>query len=92
LWLDVATSRCNEPGGVLVRFRVTIHYREPGYASTRDIPERDYRGSFNVTAGNESEAERLAIERFKHIWSKSGVGWERRITRVSCEPIDESKP
>lgn len=70
--------------GPATRYRVTIYYREPGYARSRGIDDREYRGTFTVSARDDAEAERLAIARFKEISAKATVSWERRITRVSC--------
>lgn len=77
----------DEPGPkppATASYRVTIFYREPHYARMRGIPDNEYRGSFDVTAGNEDDAVSLALARFKDAAQRSGVSWAREPTRVSC--------
>jgi hypothetical protein len=78
-----------DPGGPRF-FSVTIFYREPNYARGRGIPDREYRGTFNVTATSEDEAVRLATTQFREAAQRSSVSWTREITRIVFNPLIEA--
>lgn len=77
---------------MITRFFVTIYYREPVYAQTRGIPVEEYRGTFEVAAESEDEAQHLAIEKFKQATARSSVSWSREITRCVVSDRPPSGP
>ncbi len=69
------------------RFVVEIVYTEPTYALRKGgAPER-HRGSFELSAGSESEAIRLAKAEFRRIEQLSSVSWPRRIEETECRRV-----
>ncbi|MFA5762770.1 MAG: hypothetical protein WC931_04260 [Bacilli bacterium] len=64
-------------------FQVRVFYVEPTYAKARNIPVKEYSGTFYVRAADESVAEDLAVDEFREKAAQSGVGWVRQIVR--CE-------
>ena len=79
-------GRVPEAPPAAARFRVTIYYREPTYARSRGIPDREYQGTFEVVAADTAEAVTLAIEEFRAAARRASVGWSREIVRVSIAP------
>jgi hypothetical protein len=67
-------------------FRVTIHYREPSYEASVGRAPTTYRWTYLVQARGESEAERIAVERFRMTAEQSSVGWVRVVTGIVVAP------
>ena len=65
-------------------FRVTVFYREPLYAKYAGVEERQYRGSFVVSASGEDEAVKRALAEFREVQAQSSVSWSRVIDRWEC--------
>ena len=72
-------------------FQVRVFYVEPTYAQARNIPVKEYSGTFYVRAANESIAAGLAIDEFNAKAAQRGVGWERRIVRCEACGIDSGE-
>ena len=72
--------------GTETRFRIRIHYTEPGYARRNGEPERRYRYSYDVSALTLEEAEEIAVEDFHEMTKLSQVGWERKIIKIEHLP------
>ena len=67
--------------------KVTFFYREPVYARYAGVEEREYRGSFVVSAPSEDEAVKRALAEFRAVQAQSSVGWSRVIDRWECHRL-----
>jgi hypothetical protein len=81
-----------EEAAIEHRYRVRVAYVEPTYAAARDIPFREYCGEFDVRAGSFEDAVAQGLAAFRAAALTSGVGWERRVTSVSCVIETEEQP
>ena len=73
-------------------YKVTIYYREPGYAQRNGAAEQTYRGSFIVQATDEQAAVRRAVSEFDQMARLSSVSWIRVIEKVVCERWVQPSP
>lgn len=73
-------------------YKVTIYYREPGYAERNGVVAQTYRGSFIVQATDEQGAIRRAVAEFDEIARLSSVSWVRVIESIVCERWVQPSP
>lgn len=68
----------------MAQFFVRIDFREPTYELEHERRAEPYTWTLQgLEAKDEDEARRVAVSRFNHLASLSGVGWVREIERVS---------
>lgn len=72
----------------MAQYLVRIDFREPTYELEHAPRAEPYTWTVNeLEAKDEDEARRVAVSRFHHLASLSGVGWVREIERVSVSSL-----